>query len=158
MGKLLKEAFPTNHREIRCKFGTIFLVYEVFLVSRFISYCLALFTDHIAVVNDIALTPEYLIFYATEIILILFLSYISLKSSQDQGDGNTTLIEDKSKLLMSVKDTMKLNETNGNNPSGKLDIIDLRNSIIKLGNVVSTTNSLASSYYRSVRSKQNNSS
>jgi len=38
MGKLFREAFPTNHREIRCKFGSIFLVYEGFLVSRAVCY------------------------------------------------------------------------------------------------------------------------
>jgi len=81
MGKLFKEAFPLNHREISCKFGALFFVYEAFLISRVICYYLLLFTKNDLHEDDVEYTEEYIVFYTTEIILIAFLSYVSLKST-----------------------------------------------------------------------------
>jgi hypothetical protein len=81
MGRLFKSAFPDDFKELSIKFGLIFFVYEGFLISRAVCYYMMLMTKHEfhnTKSNDY--TWEYIVFYSPEIMLIAFLSYVSLKS------------------------------------------------------------------------------
>jgi len=79
MRKLFKAAFPNNYRNIRTRFVTLFIIYEAFLSFRAMSYYYIQFSFKKADIQRV----EESVFYTTEILLIGFLSFISLKSTQD---------------------------------------------------------------------------
>ena len=82
MTRMFKSAFPDNYKVIRCKFFVIFWIYESFLSCRAACYYILLFNQRVSE-DDTILVIDWNTFYISEIMLITFLSYISLKSNED---------------------------------------------------------------------------
>ena len=142
MGKLFKSAFPDDFKEMSIKFGVIFFVYESFLISRAICYYMMLMTRHeFHNKNSEDYTWEYIVFYTTEIILIAFLSYVSLKSANDDGEREKTILPSGNRSHLTSHLTSLKQESMRDDKSSvymttmdkkKFTIIDLRNSMIHM--------------------------
>ena len=100
MRTLFKDAFPDDYKAIRFRFFLIFVTYEAFLVFRATIYYYILLSD-----EEYIRRIESTTFYTSEILLVGFLSFMSLKSNQD--DKNIDF------------------------ESQNLDITNVRNSIIR---------------------------
>jgi len=78
MRTLFKDAFPDDYKAIRFRFFLIFVTYEAFLVFRATIYYYILLSD-----EEYIRRIESTTFYTSEILLVGFLSFMSLKSNQD---------------------------------------------------------------------------
>jgi hypothetical protein len=83
MRKLFKAAFPNNYKNIRMRFFLLFVIYEAFLGFRASCYYFIIFQLKGTKIHR----TEETIFYSTEILLIGFLSFISLRPSSGDQDN-----------------------------------------------------------------------